>query len=262
MDCQQRQLLDAYDIYQHLMDYWAETMQDDVYLIASDGWREAAKPRQIVEDKDKKSKDKPDFILGKQKFKAELIPTALLIARHFSADQAAIEQLEAEAAAVTHAIEEMAEEHGAEDGLLAEAKNDKDKLTKASVAVRLKDVKNDRDAAEERKALEAYLVLVEKEAAISGKAKAAQDDLIAKVAAKYGKLTEDDIERLVVDDKWLATLEAAIQGELDRVSHTLTGRVRELAERYATPLPELTAELSMFSARVDEHLKKMGATWT
>ena len=95
-----RQLLDAYDVYQHLMDYWAETMQDDVYLIASDGWREAAKPRQIVEDKDKKSKDKPDFIIGKQKFKADLIPPALLIARYFAAEQAAIEKLEAEAAAV------------------------------------------------------------------------------------------------------------------------------------------------------------------
>lgn len=31
-------LIDAYDVYQHLMDYWAETMQDDAYLLASDGW--------------------------------------------------------------------------------------------------------------------------------------------------------------------------------------------------------------------------------
>jgi hypothetical protein len=56
-------LLAAYDIYQHLMDYWAETMQDDCYLIADDGWREAAQPRLIVEDKNKKTKAKPDFVL-------------------------------------------------------------------------------------------------------------------------------------------------------------------------------------------------------
>jgi type I restriction enzyme M protein len=31
-------LIDQYDVYQHLMDYWGETMQDDVYLIAVDGW--------------------------------------------------------------------------------------------------------------------------------------------------------------------------------------------------------------------------------
>jgi type I restriction enzyme M protein len=258
---QKAKLLDAYDIYQHLMDYWAEAMQDDVYLIASDGWREAAKPRQMVEDKDKKSKDKPDFIIGKQKFKAELISPVLLIARHFAAEQAAIEKLESEAAAVAQAMEELAEEHGGEDGLLAEAKNDKDKLAKASVSARLKDIKNDRDAADERKVLGDYLALIERESAISAKAKTAQEELTAKVAAKYGKLTEDDIKTLVIENKWLATLEAAVQGELDRVSQTLTGRLRELAERYATPLPKITAEIARLAARVDEHLKKMGATW-
>jgi len=55
-------LLDAYDVYQHLMDYWAEkTMQDDLYLIAQAGWIDAAKPRLIVETKEKKSKEQPDF---------------------------------------------------------------------------------------------------------------------------------------------------------------------------------------------------------
>lgn len=258
---QKAKLLDAYDIYQHLMDYWAEAMQDDVYLIASDGWREAAKPRQMVEDKDRKSKDKPDFVIGKQKFKAELIPPALLTARHFAAEQAAAEKLESEAAAIAQEMEELAQEHGGEDGLLAEAKNDKDKLTKASVLARLKDIKNDRDATDERKVLGDYLVLVEKESAVSATAKAAQEELTAKVVATYGKLTADDIKVLVIDDKWLATLEGAVQGELDRVSRSLSGRVRELAERYATPLPKLTAELSVLAARVDEHLEKMGAVW-
>jgi type I restriction enzyme M protein len=58
-------LLDPYDLYQHLMDYWAETMQDDGYMIVSDGWREATKPRLLIEEKDKKSKDKPDFTVGR-----------------------------------------------------------------------------------------------------------------------------------------------------------------------------------------------------
>jgi type I restriction enzyme M protein len=258
---QTAKLLDAYDIYQHLMDYWTESMQDDVYLIASDGWRDAAKPRLMVEDKDKKSKDKPDFTLGRQKFKAELIPPTLLIARYFAAEQAAIDKLESEAAAVSQAMEELAEEHAGEDGLLAEAKNDKDKLTKASAAARLKAIGLDRDAAEERKVLGEYLSLVDKEAKLSAKVKAAQEELTAKAAAQYGKLTEDDIKALVVQDKWLARLEASVQAELHRVSQTLTDRVRELAERYAAPLPKLTTDLSILAARVDEHLKSMRATW-
>jgi len=109
-------LLDPYDVYQHLMDYWAETMQDDVYMIVSDGWREAAKPRLIVEDKDKKTKEKPDFTVSKLKYKAELIPTALVVARYFAAEQAAIEKLEAEVASIEQAMEEIAEEHSGEAG--------------------------------------------------------------------------------------------------------------------------------------------------
>jgi len=227
----------------------------------SAGWREAAKPRLIVEDKERKAKEKPDFTVGRQKFKADLIPAALLIARYFAAEQAAIEKLEAEAATLAQSLEEMAEEHGGEEGLLAEAKNEKDKLTKASVAARLKEIKGDADAADERQALNDYLALSEKEAATAAKVNAAQEALLAKVAAKYGQLTEDEIKALVVDDKWLATLATVVQGELDRVSQTLTGRIRQLADRYATPLPKIVDEVAALSARVDDHLKKMGAVW-
>jgi type I restriction enzyme M protein len=251
-------LLDAYDVYQHLMDYWAETMQDDVYMIVSDGWREAAKPRLIIEDKEKKTKEKPDFTVGKMKYKAELIPTALVIARYFAAEQTAIEKLEAEVAASEQALEEMAEENGGEDGLLEAAKNDKDKLTKASVAARLKDIQGDADAADERKVLNDYLALAEKAAATGAKVGDAQAALLLKVAAQYGKLTEDEIKTLVVDDKWLATIAAAVQGELDRVSQTLTGRIRQLAERYATPLPQLTGEVAALETKVSRHLERMG----
>lgn len=77
------------------------------------------------------------------------------------------------------------------------------------------------------------------------------------VLQQYARLTEVDIKTLVVADKWLATLAAAVQGELDRVSQTLTGRIRQLAERYATPLPQLIDEVATLASQ-DQHLKKMG----
>jgi type I restriction enzyme M protein len=251
-------LLDAYDIYQHLMDYWGETVQDDSYLISADGWQEAAQPRPIVEDKAKKTKTKPDFTIGKKKFSTELIPPSLVIARFFAKEQASIESLEADIASIVQQIEEMAEEHSGEGGLLEDAKNDKDKLTKASAAARLKEIKTDPDGVDERTLLRSYLTLAEDEAEASAKLKSAQDALMTKVAARYGQLTEAEIQTLVVDDKWLATLSIAVQGELDRVSQTLTGRIRQLAERYATPLPQLADEVEMLAAKVAGHLEKMG----
>jgi len=130
------------------------------------------------------------------------------------------------------------------------------------VAARWKEIKGDAEAADERKVLTEYLGLAEKAAATRGKVNDAQDALTAKVAAQYGQLTEDEIKKLVVDDKWLTTLAATVQGELDRVSQTLTGRIRQLAERYATPLPQITDEVVALASRVDGHLKKMGVLWT
>jgi type I restriction enzyme M protein len=258
-------LIDAYDVYQHLMDYWAETMQDDCYLIAADGWREAALPRLIIDDKAVKTKVKPDFALGKKKYTAEVIPLGLVIARYCAKEKAAIDTLEAQLAALAAQIEEMGEEHAVEGGLLEDARNDKDKLTKASVAARLKDIggpkSRDPDTVDEREVLTAWLGLAEQESDTSARLRTAQEALTAQVAARYVRLTEAEIQTLLVDDKWLATLSAAVHGELDRVSQTLTGRIRELAERYATPLPKLTDEIEALSARVEGHLMKMGASW-
>jgi len=254
-------LLDPYDVYQHLMDYWAETMQDDAYMIVSDGWKEAIKPRLIIEDKDKKNKEKADFTIGKQKYKAELVPPALMIARYFSSEQTAIVNLEAEVSSIAQELEELKVENSGEEGLLADVIDEKGSISKGAVTVRLKEIKGDKDADDERKVLEDYLALLEQEYEANRRVKDATKALDAKVAAKYGELTEAEIKILVVDDKWIATLAAAVQSELDRVSQALTSRIRQLAERYATPLPQITGEVAALAARVDGHLKKMGAVW-
>ncbi|MCC7438198.1 MAG: N-6 DNA methylase [Armatimonadetes bacterium] len=268
-------LIDPYDIYQHLMDYWEQTMQDDCYLIAADGWTESARPRVMADDKKNKTKEKPDLLQGRKKFRTELIQPALLVARYFQAEQRKIEHLEGTIATLSQQMEEIAEEHTGDDGLLADALNDKGKLTKPSAAARLKEIKRDPDAADERKILSEWIALAEQWATETAQLKTKQDALATALLAKYpqpkeeaerliarqsaNQLTEPEIITLVVEDKWLATIAAALQSELDRVSQTLTGRVRQLAERYADPLPQLASNVKVLTAKVERHLKKMGA---
>ena len=254
-------LLDPYDVYQHLMTYWAETVQDDVYMIVSVGWEGANKLRPIVEDKGKNNKEKADLAIGRQKYKADLIPPALLISRYCAADQTAIEKIEGEVASITQTMDELKEEHGGEEGLLADVKDDKGNITKGAVTGRLKEIKGDPESDDERKMLKKYFAVIEKEAAARKKVREAQKALSAKVAAKYPKLTGAEVKTLVVHDKWLASLSADVQSEMDRVSQALTGRIRQLAERYAIPLPQIVKEVAAHTGRVDEHLKKMGAVW-
>lgn len=234
-------LLDAYDVYQHLQDYWYATLQDDVYQLVIDGWQPliASGP----------AKGEPN---------TDLLPPELIVRRYYAAEAAAIAELEAKRDALSRELEELDEDQGGEDGPLAEGKTDKGKLTAASVKARLKGIKHVRDADEERLALEQCLALIEREAEASKKVKTAQKALDAKVQAHYAQLSEAELKTLVVDGKWLATLQADVQTELDRVSQALNGRTRQLAERYTTPLPALNAEVEALAARVNAHLAKMG----
>jgi type I restriction enzyme M protein len=254
-------LVSRYDVYQRLMDYWAETMQDDVYLIAADGWKEAARPRGIVEDKARKIKETPDLTIGRKKYKMDLVPPALVVARYFAKEQAAVEALQTKQEAAAQALEEFVEEHSGEEGLLAEATNDKGTVTKGGAKDRLKAIDGEAESDEERDVLERCLALIDAESDANKAVKEAQAALDEKVLARYGKLTEEEIKTLVVEDKWLASLRAAIDGEVQRVTQQLAGRVKDLDERYARPLPVLEREVEAFSAKVDGHLRKMGLAW-
>ena len=270
-------LIDPYAVYQHLMDYVAETLQDDLYLIALEGW--TARPEPILETV-KSGKQK-----GRQVEKGwtcDLVPKPLVVARYFADEQATIEAQQAELDATAAERTQLEEEQSGEDGALS----DFDKINKASVAARLKELKADpgnadlrigpcRDATNqeigapglqaaedpaaynqakisepitgelsEADVLQRWLDLHKAETTLKKAIKTAEARLDQLAREKYPELSEDEIKTLVVDDKWLATLEARIHGELDRIEQVLTQRVAELADRYETPLPQVTSRVS------------------
>ena len=177
--------------------------------------------------------------------------------RYFADEQRAIDALQAELDACTQAQEAYIEEHAVEGGLLEEALNDSGKVNKASVTARLKLASDD----EEIKALKQAKRLLEVEAASKKALKAAQEALDLQVFKKYPQLTAADNKVLVVQDKWLASLQAHIEAEIERVTQQLAHRVRTLEERYAETLPALSQTVETLSAKVDEHLRKMGLQW-
>ncbi len=347
-------LLDAYDIYQHIMDYWNETMQDDCYLIADEGW--VAKTRRVLEV----------IKIGKRKgdvrdkgWTCDLVPKQYIVDRYFPEEQEALDRLRVELDTVDSNLSELLERYGGEEGVLQNVISKADALEafnhalltlwneedEASCRVyfdltdqserhaadlrsltdhhyisALKDAKGrlmlktvkDRLAAitnqQERITLTAYieaekqvkakskqtsdmldeaqahylerldseslpehfadfraaaryLELLEEQDEIKREIRTAEITLDLLAYKKYPQLSEKEIKSLVVDDKWMVALTSAVNRELDRVSQTLAGRIRLLAERYAAPLPQLVDAVAELSARVDEHLKRMGAVW-
>jgi type I restriction enzyme M protein len=242
------QLIDKYDVYQHLMTYWMETLQDDCYLIISDGWKAGN-----------------EVEWTRKEFEGRLIPKQLLINRYFEAGQNAIEQMETTRDAIATQLEELEEEHSGEEGCFS----DLDKVNKASVNGELKmvnsELKDDKANAqlfEKKKILELYLELIDDQTEANRKLKEAKTELDKKILERFAVLTEAEIKTLVVDYKWIATIEHTVKNEMQRISQRLTQRIKELADRYETPLPKLLDEVNQWEEKVNAHLTKMGFVWS
>ncbi|MFA6271437.1 MAG: N-6 DNA methylase, partial [Candidatus Paceibacterota bacterium] len=284
----EKPLIAKYDVYQHLLDYWAATMQDDCYLIAADGWK--AETYRIIETNKKgKEVDKG--------WACDLAPKPLIVDRYFAPQQTAIREQEAMLESVTVRMTELEEEQGGEEGAFSEL----EKVNKANVTARLKELQAEQNGADKARAMSVlsfpqmsdssfprrressslpkaaealapygdegvseiqilllWLSLNTEEADLKKRLKEAEAALDALAYAQYPTLTETEIKTLVVDDKWMTAIAAAIHGEMDRISQALTQRVKELAERYETPLPQAALKVAELEAKVNRHLAKMG----
>jgi len=241
-------LIDKYDIYQNLMTYWSEIMQDDIYLIAVNGWK-----AELSAIKNKKDKE-----IG---WDCELVPKSIIIMKYFSKEQDLLDKLESEISQILERMQTLDEENSGEEDMFSEVRNESGKISKTDVSKRINKIRNNKDFFDELKVLQEYLDLSEKESNIKIKIKDAQKNLDRILLEKYKHLSEDEIKTLVVEDKWMTALRDSINSEIESVSHKLAGRIKELAERYETPLPQLTSHVDKLSSKVDEHLKEMGFKW-
>jgi type I restriction enzyme M protein len=251
--CKSLRLIEKYDIYQHLMTYWEEVMQDDVYILTTEGWETG---KQVIRLQ-KETKGKKKDIEGLYGLEGRLIPIPLLIKTYFASEQNALDKLAATLEQIIAEMDELKDEHGGDEGLLSEV-IDNDKISKGAVQKRIKEIKSDKDSADELKVLEQYMGLFEKEAATKQEIKEQEKSLEQKILGKYPKLSMSDVKMLVVDCKWMDALQGRIMGEVDRLSQSLAGRVKELAERYAQPMPEIVKEVANLEGKVESHLAKMG----
>ncbi|OOY27796.1 type I restriction endonuclease subunit M [Thioclava sp. L04-15] len=257
-------LIDRYEAYQRLMSYWAESMQDDVFIIAHDGWEAAKELRparhEVVKSKDgKKDKinwlEEADLTVNKARLVADVIPPRLIVARFFPDASQALDDAQAKAEDLGREIEELVEEHGVEGGLLADVLTEAGKLTAASVKARQKSGEAE---PEEAKLLKQVAKLMTAETAAKKAAKEAEEALTEATLAKYSELIEEEIRSLVVDDKWLTDIADLIETEIEARTEQMTARVRVLTERYGHTLPEISQQMSDLEAKVAKHLAALG----
>jgi type I restriction enzyme M protein len=251
-------LVNKYNIYEHLLMYWNETMEDDVYLVAIDGWK--AETYRILVEKAARKKGGKSTLVDKG-WACDLIPKDLVTQHYFQAELAGIAELNSQKENLQTQITELEEEHSGEDGHFSEL----DKVSKTIIKKELKTTNEelktnptDTDLKEKIATFKAYLKLQDDLAKANKSIKTATQHLDDLAYNKYPTLTEADIKTLVIDNKWMARMNAAIQGEIDQISQRLTNRIKELINRYETPLPTLEAETKTLEEKVMAHLVAMG----
>lgn len=252
-------LLDKYDVYQVLMEYWDETMQDDVYAICYGGYEVGREIAYEYVTKKKKENGitveiKTDKIKG---FEGRLIPKKLMAEHFFGDDVKSLEILQAQIDEVTAKLEEIAEENGGEDGLLSAL----DDFKKATIAARMKQIKRDVLAKDELVVLQEYNKLSDAEANYKKAIKQAEIDLDTKTEKRYSSLTVEEIKLLLIEEKWFVTIYNGIDAIHAAVSHRLYTRVTELTERYEFTLKECEDKVDEYEDKVKSHLERMGFAW-
>ena len=251
-------LLDKYDVYEVLLAYWNETMADDAALISSDGYLVGREWENIMELQ-KSGKNK-----GKEKkvgWDGRLIPKAVMIDVFYPKDKAAVQEAENQANEAGSALDEFVEENSEEGSVLLECQNEKGTITDKAIKDKLREIEGKLALQEDYAILMKYSQLAKTVKEAKARLKEKSTALDQKCQARYPKLTEEEIQQLLIRHKWYAALERGITELYTAISHRLSTRIIELAERYAETLPELSAAVAEDEAKVRRHLERMGFAW-
>jgi type I restriction enzyme M protein len=246
-------LIDAYAIYQGFMEYWEETLKDDVYMIVESGWLESAKLKKILP----KAKDRVDVQVKKDKYHSETLPAIIVVECFFSKEHASVLTLEGLLSSTSEALEAFFEEYGDDEGVLKDYFT-KGKISKKELSTALM---NERLDKEEKKLLKSYELLLASEVTAKESLSRSTEELVSKLLAKYKMLDEKAIKEILVNSKWIAAISRVLSLELERVISTFSMRLTELSSRYLVPLPEIQKNREALAVMVENHLRNMGVKW-
>lgn len=262
------ELLDKYDVYQVLLAYWNETMNDDVLLIIQDelGYNlakitddikeEPKESKKAKKDSAKEKKPKEPKIIG---WEGRLIPKQIVLDAFFALEQKEIEKAEEKLSQTESEFEEFIENNSDENGYFTDYMGDDEKIDSKKITSRVKLLtKEKKTQNEEYKILNNY---VDYESSIKSQKKHITE--LKKVLDdncrnRYETFTDAEIKDLLVNRKWYKAIDDGIQNLYITVANHLTKRIVELYERYENTLSELTTKLAEEEKVVFGHLTQMG----
>lgn len=242
-------LVDEYDAYEQLMNYWAETMQDDVYMIMADGWKLNLRPKQKEDKKEKKMV--PVVVKTWNDLESDLLPVEYIVNRFCKSELEACDELSASIAFMENEVTSLVEEN---DDVFDTKNFEKEKINLASVKKRAKVTKG-----EEQEHLMEWIELQNSIKAEKAKLKEANDKLLSRVKEEYELLAQNEMRvKNLVKEKWVNAISTRIESELSRSIEQLKSQLSAISDRYDQTLPSIDKEVEDYESRVNAHLAQMG----
>lgn len=242
-------LVDEYDAYEQLMNYWAETMQDDVYMIMADGWKLNLRPKQKEDKKEKKMV--PVVVKTWNDLESDLLPVEYIVNRFCKSELEACDELSASIAFMENEVTSLVEEN---DDVFDTKNFEKEKINLASVKKRAKVTKG-----EEQEHLMEWIELQNSIKAEKAKLKEANDKLLSRVKEEYELLAQNEMRvKNLVKEKWVNAISTRIESELSRSIEQLKSQLSAISDRYDQTLPSIDKEVEDYESRVNAHLVQMG----
>lgn len=242
-------LVDEYDAYEQLMNYWAETMQDDVYMIMADGWKLNLRPKQKEDKKEKKMV--PVVVKTWNDLESDLLPVEYIVNRFCKSELEACDELSASIAFMENEVTSLVEEN---DDVFDTKNFEKEKINLASVKKRAKVTKG-----EEQEHLMEWIELQNSIKAEKAKLKEANDKLLSRVKEEYELLAQNEMRvKNLVKEKWINAISTRIESELSRSIEQLKSQLSAISDRYDQTLPSIDKEVEDYESRVNAHLAQMG----
>jgi type I restriction enzyme M protein len=254
-------LVDSYEVYDILLNYWADVMQDDCYMVANDGWTypevKAIKRKETINKKTKKTEVK-ELACMYDEIVCDLLPVHILLSEFFTKETDEITALEAQVESKQSELDGIVEQNidvfNGDDS----TEGSEIKVKPADVRKVIKNAKSNGIPEADVKVLKEWLAISDKMDAQNNLLKQLRSDLTDAVVEKYASLTEHEIQILVVERKWLDTVINDCNALMRTVTHSIANDTTELVDRYKDTLVSLSDDVAKGEAEVNEYLKEMG----
>ena len=231
-------LIDKYEAYEILMEYYNNTLKDDLHLIVENGW-----VPKLVYGEDKNGKIK------KNQFESDLLPKKIVIKEYFKEYADKLESLNNDLSELIQEFQSKVEENTGDECIF----NDEDKVNEKLIRDKIKE-----ETEENIKTLKEILNNLAKQKELKNDIKVIQNELNDLVIKKYDLLDEETSKELIINKKWFKDIENSFIDIYIDTIYDFSNQIISEVENYEYTLDQLLKETSELESLVLKDLERMG----